>query len=490
MGNSTSTDSARLKSRLNHEIVPNRKQHLNFVDYKDKPSTSTATILSTQEKASRKQSPNLSGIPTVNDQLITIHDTYIDQLASTTTEEDDAEGNLSLVTTISSSNYSLSDADEELNDNALHNDNDSHPKPKAKTLNVFLKWKPLHFKYSDDVYIIANFLDNWSTKCYPKVIKDDKNKNIVYLCFEFQKLRIGSIYKFQLIVNDNLTIIEHDILPKATTSSGNIVNWFEISTANFDYHDDHVYIKPLTVTCEEKDQGKIHNIARAKSPHFSSVSSTRNNSVTSFSKAASRSSKYSSEIPYYFNSDEIIYPQDKHPANTNLNRNHSFYLKLLSLPEPPLLPPYLDSILLNDRHKTKSKKQSSKPQALHGKNSNINADRRYSLPINNLNIADKYSRPQEFVEDEQSIASGQKNKEADHSMFKRGFKDNSMHNITESMVAKSQTTENQQREIVPTHVMLNHLITSNISNDIIHVSVIHRYQGKYITTILYTPVDS
>lgn len=41
----------------------------------------------------------------------------------------------------------------------------------------------------------------------------------------------------------------------------------------------------------------------------------------------------------------------------------------------------------------------------------------------------------------------------------------------------------------PNHVVLNHLAASSIRNGVLAVSASTRYRKKYVTTILYKPVD-
>ncbi len=51
--------------------------------------------------------------------------------------------------------------------------------------------------------------------------------------------------------------------------------------------------------------------------------------------------------------------------------------------------------------------------------------------------------------------------------------------------------DNVEQYDVPNHVMLNHLITCNIKMDkVLTGSCIHRYGGKYITQIVYFPIDT
>ncbi|CAI4461356.1 AHL_G0018440.mRNA.1.CDS.1 [Saccharomyces cerevisiae] len=43
---------------------------------------------------------------------------------------------------------------------------------------------------------------------------------------------------------------------------------------------------------------------------------------------------------------------------------------------------------------------------------------------------------------------------------------------------------------IPNHVVLNHLVTSSIKHNTLCVASIVRYKQKYVTQILYTPIES
>ena len=42
---------------------------------------------------------------------------------------------------------------------------------------------------------------------------------------------------------------------------------------------------------------------------------------------------------------------------------------------------------------------------------------------------------------------------------------------------------------MPNHTVLNHLATSSIKDAVLATSVTTRYQNKYLTTIMYKPID-
>lgn len=42
----------------------------------------------------------------------------------------------------------------------------------------------------------------------------------------------------------------------------------------------------------------------------------------------------------------------------------------------------------------------------------------------------------------------------------------------------------------PNHVMLNHLYALSIKDGVMVLSATHRYRKKYVTTLLYKPIDT
>mgnify|MGYP004709642357 FL=1 len=103
-------------------------------------------------------------------------------------------------------------------------------------------------------------------------------------------------------------------------------------------------------------------------------------------------------------------------------------LKYKKLPEPPSLPPYLNNVLLNKRDLT-------------------------AMPSVDSNT-------------------------------KQTFSPHSPRNTP-----TSNPTEDTNLLSVPNHVILNHLITTSIKNNVLAVACINRYAGKFITQVTYSPID-
>lgn len=122
------------------------------------------------------------------------------------------------------------------------------------------------------------------------------------------------------------------------------------------------------------------------------------------------------------------------------------------LPEPPQLPPHLNNVLLNkiSQHSGNSSSNlipspsssSTQPPAHGGLGSSSPS---YS-----------YKRPPLRRADSSYYAS---NKEAYHLS-------------------------------IPNHVILNHLMTTSIKNEVLTVACITRYLGKFVTQIMHSPADA
>ncbi|KAI5962283.1 uncharacterized protein KGF55_003359 [Candida pseudojiufengensis] len=133
------------------------------------------------------------------------------------------------------------------------------------------------------------------------------------------------------------------------------------------------------------------------------------------------------------------------------------------LPEPPQLPPHLNNVLLNKISNNQSSSSNSNistsnllqngpipPQPNNPTSSTISTN---STSTTNTNYLNK--RPPLRRADSSYYAS---NKEAYHLS-------------------------------IPNHVILNHLMTTSIKNDVLTVACITRYSGKFVTQIMHSPAD-
>lgn len=198
---------------------------------------------------------------------------------------------------------------------------------------------------------------------------------------------------------------------------------------------------------------------------------------------------YTNDIPVFYDQSRLNYPcKPPHEySDEEFERlNHFEFLRALSFSEPPLLPPYLNSNLLND-----SSNKNYKQLANQSFNGGINDTYRYR--INDLNIMDKYStmkpirpllkRSGSSTSSSSSLRSSKSLRSHTHNGRQKQLRNevgNSNNNKVKRM-EKSQT---------PHHVMLNHLITCNMNREgYITSSCISRYNGKFITHIMYFATD-
>ncbi|ODV88204.1 hypothetical protein CANARDRAFT_174046 [[Candida] arabinofermentans NRRL YB-2248] len=181
--------------------------------------------------------------------------------------------------------------------------------------------------------------------------------------------------------------------------------------------------------------------------------------------------EYTTEIPDFYLPEKLNYPYSspyQYSDSEFEKMNHFDFLKTLSFQEPPLLPPYLNSNLLND---SATHNYKAYPYQYQDTN-HIFINDQYRYNINDLNMMDKYSRQphsksirKEIKQKVGAISPGSIMKHADY-------------------------IENAEIYDVPNHVMLNHLITCNVKMDDVMIgSCIHRYSGKFITQIVYFPLE-
>ncbi|GMM36101.1 Sip1 protein [Saccharomycopsis crataegensis] len=241
-------------------------------------------------------------------------------------------------------------------------------------------------------------------------------------------LRIG-YYRFQFIVDGEIKCSSN--LPKATEANGNFVNWFEVVK-----HDPAPVKKPLQhytgKFLDNKDDDYFGPIADKNdtSPYQQqyTVSSDMINEYYGSNSMATGSvlTPIPRKVTEYTNEIPSVYIDTDDFDETTMDS--STMLKYKKLPEPPSLPPYLNNVLLNKRDLT-------------------------AMPSVDSNT-------------------------------KQTFSPHSPRNTP-----TSNPTEDTNLLSVPNHVILNHLITTSIKNNVLAVACINRYAGKFITQVTYSPID-
>lgn len=187
---------------------------------------------------------------------------------------------------------------------------------------------------------------------------------------------------------------------------------------------------------------------------------------------------YTTEIPPFYNQKLLQYPCKPPQDYTDEEfdqLNHFDFLHALSFPEPPMLPPYLNSNLLNDSN---NKNYKGIPFSGGGGNG---VNEMYRYRINELNLMDKYSTMRPVRPPLKRSGSSNSSSSSIRSSK----------NIRTSGGTRKLKAKKVDKSQIPHHVMLNHLITSNMNRDgYITGSSITRYKGKFITNIVYFSTDN
>ena len=286
---------------------------------------------------------------------------------------------------------------------------------------------------------------------------------------------------------------------------------------DFDYNDD-------VQSINEEDEGFTSQDADNTVDHIEhqNITPSRENTPTSRYDSIGRDItrgespfmaikpvEYTNEIPPFYDSSKLNYPYKSPLDYTDEefeNMNHFDFLKDLNFQPPPLLPVYLNSNLLND---SSSKNYRTFPyQYQESTVPHVNEIYRYR--ISELNTMDKYSsningsgtakshlnRPplKRSSSSNSSNSSVMASKSANGRSYKSASRtkllgDNSSGSAKSGASAKLKHADKIsliERNLIPHHVMLNHLITCNLNKDgYITSSCITRYKGKFITQIMF-----
>lgn len=273
---------------------------------------------------------------------------------------------------------------------------------------------------------------------------------------------------------------------------------------DFDYDELDSNIESLVDEESQILNADMHlpNRMESPTPYYSSLGKDISRAESPF--LPSPKAEYTTDIPDFYDPEKLKYPY-KSPLDYNdedfENMNHFEFLKDLDFSQPPLLPVYLNSNLLND---SSSKNYKTFPyQYQESTVPHVNEIYRYR--INDLNTMDKYSthkvsravlkRTASSNSSSSSLIAPQRTSKTSTTGNKlinkaRLLRENSNGNGTRSKLKHSDKLNLIERSLIPHHVMLNHLITCNLNKDgYITSSCITRYKGKFITQIMYFSND-
>lgn len=306
----------------------------------------------------------------------------------------------------------------------------------AELVPVEIKWVNTTRENIAKVAIIGSF-SNWRD-----VIKLKRSSSHPNEYSTTVKLTLG-VHKLLYIVNNEYRVLEQ--LPTATDQEGIFFNWFEVldphrlfnHSANQQTHTDATtpFDANIIQVAGEHDTLLIQKKLNSYLLKESKLEKTHHEHVEEPEYLT-----YHTEALLSFVMDATI-PSDHYSSEIPEMFINYDYFKSKSadyeLPEPPQLPAHLNNVLLN--------KMLANQQQNHAHNiPQVGGDPGFG------------KRPALRRADSSYYAS---NKEAYHLL-------------------------------IPNHVILNHLMTTSIRNDVLTVACITRYSGKFVTQIMHSPADT
>lgn len=270
----------------------------------------------------------------------------------------------------------------------------------------------------------------------------------------------------------------------------------ELDDFEYDDLDKLDFLNEENLHITEQDRSSPSNL-ESPDPYYSSLGRDINRADSPFSPVPKI--EYTTSIPDFYDPEKLKYPNGSPLDYTDEefeNMNHFQFLKDLNFSIPPLLPVYLNSNLLND---SASKNYKTFPYQY--QSSNIpHVNEIYHYRINDLNTMDKYSghkpsRPilKRATSSNSSSSSTIQQRGNKSCIFgnkmatkARLLRENSNGNGSKTKLKHSDKLNLIERNLIPHHVMLNHLITCNLNKDgYLTSSCITRYRGKFITQIMF-----
>lgn len=329
---------------------------------------------------------------------------------------------------------------------------------------VVIKW--IQSGQEREVHIIGDFT-NWKKKL--KLAKHDTEYSITL------NLPPG-LYKIQFIINNReMKISNH--LPMATDNEGNIVNWFEV----------YEHSAPMQLENKNQTSESIIEAGSAENKRLFKKTMSSDNPILSPSHSGSfvpsvsgrttpfseRGSPQSLSRVFPYNTNE------RHVSNQSTISGYSVNNDSSSV----------NSVSTYQYHRVE------KP-AVH-----------YTQELPEIYYKESLSYPFPEVGE---MSSSQYYKQVDFEDFlvekldltappelplylssllindNQHSKNNKLNDLN---VDKYTGVNYSGLDNVPSHVILKHLITTNIKSNVMMVTVINRYEGKYVYQALYSPVD-
>lgn len=331
-----------------------------------------------------------------------------------------------------------------------------------KLVPVEIKWVNSQKEDIRKVSIIGSF-SNWKD-----VIRLKKSPNYENEYSVTVNLTLG-VHKLLYIVNNEYRVSGQ--LPTATDQEGIFFNWFEVLDEShlfnhIENQQNHIgastdYDANIIQTAGKLDVDRIQKKSNSfltriskESENFehvefkdpkTSVSGSRD--CTPTPDDINNSNRY---VSYHEELSSSFLANQPREAVTYSNEipemfvNYEYFKDKspnYELPEPPQLPAHLNNVLLN--------KISNNQHQNHAN----------SIP----NVSDSVK------------------------ILQDGFKRPTLRRADSSYYASNKEALHLS---VPNHVILNHLMTTSIRNDVLTVACITRYSGKFVTQIMHSPADN
>ena len=155
------------------------------------------------------------------------------------------------------------------------------------------------------------------------------------------------------------------------------------------------------------------------------------------------------------------------------------------LPEPPQLPPHLNNVLLNKMTSSSSSGSGSGSGSGYSSTSHGSGSMTQHLSsISNVStISGSLPKSQSLLS---TIGSG-----SSSSVSNTGsYLNNKRPPLRRADSSYYASNKDAYHLLIPNHVILNHLMTTSIKNDVLTVACITRYLGKFVTQIIHSPADT